>query len=151
MKKLSLFVVLAMCLFLSGCGKKTLLCSYSSTNSYYGSDNILVKYTFKKNGKVDKYVINEKMVYNKQYLEDNNLTVADQYENAKTYCEQSIPESKNITCKVTKQKDGVTVVINYNLSKMTDEEMASLNVAEYVKSTYDDVKTQYKTQGFTCK
>lgn len=151
MKKISLFGILVLCLLLSGCGEKKLICSYSSTNSYYGSDNVLAKYTFKKDGTIDKYTINEKMVYNDVYLKATNTTIEDQYKNAQEYCKNSIPSSKNIVCKVTKNKNSLTVVIDYKLSKMTKEEIESLQLTQYISFKQDDVKKQYEDQGFACK
>ena len=151
MKKLYLLGIFALCVLLSGCSEKKLLCSYSSTNSYYGSDDILAKYTFKKDGTIDKYSINEKMVYNDAYLKASNTTIEAQYENALEYCKSSVPESKNITCKATKTKNSITVVIDYKLSKMTKEEIESLQLSDYISSKYDDIKQQYEGQGFTCK
>ena len=151
MKKFYLLGIFALCVLLSGCSEKKLLCSYSSTNSYYGSDEILAKYTFKKDGSIDKYIINEKMVYNDAYLKASNTTIDDQFKNAEEYCNSSLPESKNITCKATKTKNSITVVIDYNLSKMTQEEIESLQLTDYISSKYDDVKQQYEGQGFTCK
>lgn len=151
MKKISLLGILVLCLLLSGCCEKKLLCSYSSTNSYYGSDNVLAKYIFKKDGTIDKYTINEKMVYNDTYLKATNTTIDAQYKNAQDYCKNNIPDSKNITCKVTKNKNSITVVIDYNLSKMTKEEIETLQLTEYIGFKQDDVKKQYEGQGFTCK
>ena len=151
MKKISLFTILALCLLLSGCGEKKLLCQYSSTNSYYGSDTVLAKYTFKKDGTIDKYSINEKMVYNDAYLKATNSTMDDQFKGAQDYCKNSIPQNKNIVCKATRYKNSITVVIDYNLSKLTKEEITSLQLTDYLKSKQDDVKQQYEGQGFTCK
>lgn len=151
MKKIYLLGVFALCILLSGCGEKKLLCSYSSTNSFYGSDDVLAKYYFKKDGTVDKYSINEKMVYNDAYLKSTNSTIDDQFKNAEEYCSSSLPESKNITCKATKTKNSITVVIDYKLSEMTQDEIEKLQLADYMSSKYDDIKTQYEGQGFTCK
>ena len=151
MKKIGLFSILILCILLSGCSKKTLICQYLSESSYYGSDNVLAKYIFKKDGTIDKYSINEKMVYNDAFLKATNSTMEMQYENAKDYCKNSIPESKNITCKVTKYKDTITVAIDYNLSKMTKEEIESLQLADYIQLKSDDIKAQYEDQRFTCK
>lgn len=151
MKKVYLLGVFALCILLSGCGEKKLLCSYSSTNSFYGSDEVLAKYYFKEDGTIDKYSINEKMVYNDAYLKSTNTTIDDQFKNAEEYCNSGLPESKNITCKASKTKNIITVVIDYKLSKMTQEEIDSLQLADYISSKYDDIKTQYEGQGFTCK
>ena len=150
MKKLYLFGIFALCLILSGCGEKKLMCSYSSTNSFYGSDSVLTKYYFKKDGTIDKYSINEKMTFNDAYLKSINSSMDDQFNSAKEYC-SSIPESKNISCNVTKTKNSITVVIDYKLSKMTQEEIDTLQLTDYVNSKADDIKTQYEAQGFTCK
>ncbi len=151
MKKIGLLGVFVLCLLLSGCGEKKLICSYSSSNSFYGSDDIIARFTFKKDGTIKDYSINEKMEYSDAYLSQTGTKVDDQYKNAQQYCKNSIPENKNIECNVTKSGNSVRVVIDYKLSKMTEDDIASLNLAEYLTSKYDDIKKQYSEQGFTCK
>lgn len=150
MKKISLCSIIVLLLLLTGCGEKKVMCSYSSSNSYYGSDNVFAKYIFSKDGKVTKYFINEKMTYNKQYLEDNNLTIDSIYEQGKEYC-NNVPSSKNIKCSFSKSNNTINVTLEYNLSKMSKDEIKKLELDEYLSLTEEKVKTQYKSQGFTCK
>ena len=152
MKKISVLFVLVLCVVLTGCGKKKLLCSYSSTDSYRGSDSILAKFTFKKDGKIDRYIVNEKVEFTDKYLKDTNSSVDDQLKAAEEYCKNSIPKTDKIKCNAVKNSNkALSVIIEYNLSDMTKEDIQKLNLSDYLESKYDDVKKQYEGQGFTCK
>ena len=148
MKKLLLFAFLI--LLLTGCGEKKLICSYSSSNSYYGSDSIYIKYTFNKKGNIAKYIVNEKISYNNQYLEGNNLTMDSLFEQSKEYC-KNVPSSKNIKCNISKNGNSINVAMNYDVAKMTDKEKKELNLEEYISMNKEDIKKQFSSQGFTCK
>ncbi|MBR3523684.1 MAG: hypothetical protein IKN87_03260 [Bacilli bacterium] len=151
MKKISILSILAICLILTGCGTKKMECVYTSSNSQYGSDNMNARFIFKKDGTIDKYTMIEEMTYNTNYLKAANTTVEKQYETAKEYCEKSVPKNDKIKCNVRKYKNSVTVTIDYYLSDMDEKDISELNISEYIKAKYDDIKTQYENQGFTCK
>lgn len=150
MKKTVLFSIIVLTLLLTGCGENKLMCSYSSTNSYYGSDSIFVKYYFDKDGKIDNYVINEKMTYNDEYLKNNNKTMDSLYEDNKSYCD-NIPKSDNIKCNFSRNGNTFKVIVKYNISKMSKEEIEKLQLADYMSLGKDGIKNQFKSQGFTCK
>ena len=150
MKKIMFLSIIVLLVLVTGCGDKKLICQYSSTNSYYGSDNVFSKTLFDKKGKMTKYIINEKMSYNDQYLEDSGLTMDALYEQYKDYC-SSLPESKNVECSFSKNGNTLTANVEYNISKMTEKEIEDLSLTSYVSLTEDEIKTQYKSQGFTCK
>lgn len=150
MKKYIMLSVLILILLLTGCGEKKLTCSYSSSDSYHGSDEIFAKYIFDKNGKIDKYIINEKMTYNDKYLKDNNISIDSLYEQNKEYC-KSMPSSKYIKCNFNKRGNSLTAVMEYQISKMTKEEIEKLELSDYATLSEKDIKTQFEAQGFTCK
>lgn len=150
MKKYNLLGVIVLLLIVTGCGERKLMCSYSSSDSYHGSDEVFTKYTFDKNGKVKKYVINEKMTYNDKYLKDNNITIESLYEQNKEYC-KNLPSSKYIKCNFNRRGNSLTAVMEYELSKMSNEELKELQLTDYVSLGEKEIKKEFEAQGFTCK
>ena len=151
MKKICMISVFVLCVLLTGCGQKKLLCTYSSSDSYRGSDNILVKFTFTKNGKIDKYITNEKVTFTDNYLKATEMSIDDTYKSAQDYCKNNISNSNYSKCNVTKNGNSITVSTEYKLSKMTAEELQKLNMTSYAEYSSDELKKQYEGQGFTCK
>ena len=98
------------------------------------------------------YTINEKVSFTDKYIKDTKTSIEDQLKAANEYCKNSIPETDKIKCHAVKNNNNtLSVIIEYNLSEMTKEDIQKLNVSEYLESKYDDIKKQYEGQGFTCK
>lgn len=149
MKKICLFSALIFTvILLTGCGEKKLVCQYKSTDSYHGSDIVYYKFLFNKDEKVEKFIINEEISYSDKYVKDND-TSAD-YESMKQYCAE-METNTNINCKVVKGDNKFTIKLTYNLSKMSEDELAQYGLNDIIIQKYSELKKSQETNGFTCK
>lgn len=152
MKRFLMLTIISICLFtLTGCGNsKTLTCFKESESTYDEIDNTgtSIKLKFNKAGdKVLKFDQIAYIIYNKNVSTDD---FNDEYDNALDACE-AYKEYAGVTCKVTKTNKKITLTVEVNTDKADDTTIEKFSLDELEGETYDTMKKDAETNGYTCK
>ena len=152
MKKYSFIIIFVLVLLITGCDKdKRIICRHSQTDSFYGDSSVNYKLVYDEDGNLKTLKINSESKYNKEYLEVSGINIDDEFKSASTMCD-TYNETENVKCDAKLQKNNKIVLnIEFDISKMDDEEIAVLNLADYKNSSMSDAKETFKKMGLTCK
>lgn len=152
MKKFLMLAIISIGLFtLTGCGNtKVLTCTMEKDSTYDEIETTgnQVKLTFNKKGdKIEKYSQNMYIIYNSSVSSED---FDSEYNDAKSACDE-YKDYTGITCKVTKTGKKISLIIEVNLEKANKEIIEEFSLNEIDDETYDSMKKDAETSGYTCK
>ena len=153
MKKYSFIIICALVLLVTGCssnGDKKLICRHSQTDSFYGDSSVNYKLVYDEDGVLKTLKINSESKYNDEYLKAYEINIDDEFASAKTVCD-AYGASENAKCDAKLKKNTITLNIEFDVSKMTDEELEVYNLTDYKNTSYSDAKETFTKSGLTCK
>lgn len=141
-KKLSLICMSCLCILLTGCGEKKLVCNKSETqNGITNKENIEV--LFKKEKPISTKV-SIKMTFNSNTKSQINTT----YDILKTSFEE-LKDKKGIQINTSKKDNSINFFMNVDLKKINDSEKLGLDFSN--NDNYEKIKGEFKSDGYTCE
>lgn len=142
MKKILSIVIIVLALFLTGCEKNRLICNAEEKASNFEFSS---KYVFVFNGEDIKLAT---MTSTGKLLEDLNTdsSIKDYKASAQSAADK-YNETEGIKATVGATKNKVTLTVEINPSKLTDE----LKTEYGVNLNKDDLIKEMETLGYTCK
>lgn len=136
-------MIFGLCLF-TGCGSKVLECS--KDNSYSEEMKMIqnVKVTFKKD-EVTKLSMDMHVELGENYLEYKEALI----ESVESEF-SSLKDTKGLDYSTESSDNGFTFNLKADMKKMDDEAKAELDIVN-TNQSYDNAKSEFESEGYTCK
>ncbi len=140
--KNKIILLLATCMLLSGCGKKTLTCSLTK-NIESGKSKEKHVYVFTDN-KISSIETTLSILLDDNYKNYSKVMTKKIEKNFKTY-----KNHKGISINISENDNTIKASIKADYSKMNNSSKKIIGFDE--KKSYDDIKNKMKKEKYTCK
>lgn len=140
MKKKLISLMAITVLFMTGCGNKTLKCTYTQENDGYD-----IKSTYQITFDSDE--VSKLTMQSEIALDDDYKTYIESYEESAAEVATEYNEIEGFKATTASKNNTVTLKVVATASKMSEEDISSYSM----DLTYDELKETLETEGYTCK